>query len=193
MKGKGLSFEVIVDAALELVKEKGYNQFSVRELASVLHVKAASLYNHLNSIDEINIEIGKRAAQDMNAQLDLAVNGYKREKAIEALAYSYRDYVKNNYQMYRALMALPSLDSGDGKVLASGRAGIDTIRRVMGDYQVDDVIKLHFSRCLRSALDGFTQMEMSGYFTGGRANSEESFRFLVSGYAEWIAAMERQG
>ena len=193
MKGKGLSFEVITEAALQLVKEKGYNQFSVRELASVLQVKAASLYNHLDSIDDINIEIGKRAAQAMNAQLDAAVNGYKREKAIEALAYSYREYVRNHYQMYRAIMALPALDKGDGKVIASGRAGVDTIRRAMGDYQIDDTTRLHFSRCLRSALDGFTQMEMAGYFTGGRANSEESFRFLVNGYTEWIAALERQG
>ena len=43
MKGKGLTMEVIVGAASELVEEKGYNNSSVRELAQRLHVKAASL------------------------------------------------------------------------------------------------------------------------------------------------------
>mgnify|MGYP002547240479 CR=1 FL=1 len=43
MKGKGLTLEMIAETASRLVEEKGYNKFSVRELALRLNVKATTL------------------------------------------------------------------------------------------------------------------------------------------------------
>ncbi|RHS64340.1 TetR/AcrR family transcriptional regulator [Clostridium sp. AM45-5] len=86
MKGKGLTMEVIVAAATELVEEKGYNNFSVRELAQKLHVKAASLYNHLNTIDDVNKEIGLKAVSHMNEYLEQSAEGKEKDEALRALA-----------------------------------------------------------------------------------------------------------
>ena len=72
MKGKGLTMEVIVGAASELVEEKGYNNFSVRELAQRLHVKAASLYNHVSSVADINRAVGVHATNKLNDALEKA-------------------------------------------------------------------------------------------------------------------------
>ena len=49
----GSKKEVIITAAAKLFKEKGYKAASMRELASVLGVEAASLYNHIKSKDEL--------------------------------------------------------------------------------------------------------------------------------------------
>jgi len=43
----------ILDAAVELFKEKGYMGSSVRDLATKLNIKAASLYAHIRSKEEI--------------------------------------------------------------------------------------------------------------------------------------------
>lgn len=43
----------ILHAAIELFKEKGYKGSSVRDLATTLHIKAASLYAHIQSKEEI--------------------------------------------------------------------------------------------------------------------------------------------
>ena len=43
----------ILDVAVELFKEKGYLGSSVRDLATKLNIKAASLYAHIHSKEEI--------------------------------------------------------------------------------------------------------------------------------------------
>ena len=43
----------ILDVAVELFKEKGYMGSSVRDLATRLNIKAASLYAHIRSKEEI--------------------------------------------------------------------------------------------------------------------------------------------
>jgi len=43
----------ILGAAARLFKEKGYGAVSMRDLAAALNIKASSLYNHINSKQEI--------------------------------------------------------------------------------------------------------------------------------------------
>ena len=53
MARKGLNTDRIVEAAAELIAEKGFDQFSLRELSDRLGVKTASLYNHISSLSEL--------------------------------------------------------------------------------------------------------------------------------------------
>lgn len=194
MKGKGLTMDVIVEAATALVIEKGYNNFSVRELAQVLHVKAASLYNHVSGVDDINREVGKLASKKLNQKLEEVTQGKEKDEAIEALSYAYRDFVKNNYELYRAVIGLPALDApeqGEGLKIV-GRESIRVIRHVVHQYGISEEEAVHFSRCLRSALHGFISLEMAGYFTGRMIPSEDSFRFMVDGYIGWVNGLEKR-
>jgi len=45
--------EEIIHQAAQLIKEKGYNAVSMRDLAQELGIKAASLYNHITGKQEI--------------------------------------------------------------------------------------------------------------------------------------------
>ena len=49
----GTRKEEIVTEASKLFKEKGYSAVSVRDIAQVMGIKAASLYNHIDSKQEI--------------------------------------------------------------------------------------------------------------------------------------------
>ena len=69
MRGKGLSAEAITDAAFELLVEKGYGNYTVRDLAVRLNVRAASLYNHIGGVESINQEVGKRAAKMLSNRI----------------------------------------------------------------------------------------------------------------------------
>jgi|GEM_PF-98762 len=192
MKGKGITMEGIVAAATELVIEKGYNNFSMRELAQQLQCKAASLYNHIKSIDDINREIGRYAAARLNHALECAAEGKERDAAIEAVAYEYRDFVKNNYELYQAIMGLPALEQ-DGSVTL-GRESIQVIRRIIAQYEITREDAVDFSRCFRGALHGYSSFEMFGYYTATDTNVmvEESFRFLVEGHISWLNRLEAE-
>ncbi|MEO8933558.1 MAG: helix-turn-helix domain-containing protein, partial [Xanthomarina sp.] len=47
----------IINTAAKLFKEKGYSAVTMRDIATVMGMKAASLYNHISSKQEILIEI----------------------------------------------------------------------------------------------------------------------------------------
>ena len=75
MARKGLNTDHIVEAATELIAERGFDQFSLRELADRLGVKTASLYNHISSLSELTSNIGQLAFERMAGQLYSGTEG----------------------------------------------------------------------------------------------------------------------
>jgi TetR/AcrR family transcriptional regulator, cholesterol catabolism regulator len=57
----------ILDAATELFYEKGYHATSMREVAAVVGIKAASVYNHFSGKEEILFEIAHGTMKEMLA------------------------------------------------------------------------------------------------------------------------------
>lgn len=64
----------ILDVAVELFKEKGYMGSSVRDLATKLNIKAASLYAHIRSKEEILEWICFGIAQEFFDELQAVKN-----------------------------------------------------------------------------------------------------------------------
>jgi AcrR family transcriptional regulator len=62
--------DVIIEKAAHLFKEKGFKAASMRELAEVVGVEAASLYNHIKSKNELLHEICFNVANRFNQKLD---------------------------------------------------------------------------------------------------------------------------
>ncbi|MBS7528087.1 TetR/AcrR family transcriptional regulator [Fusibacter paucivorans] len=189
MRKKGLSSELIVDAAVALIKEKDSAIFSVRELALKLDVKAASLYNHIASVDDVNLKVAERVSDKINDLLVEATEGKNREDAIRAMAYAYYHYALENPQLYHFIIGLPALDqdNGIGKV---GKQSIRVIRALIHRYRISHEEAVHFSRCFRGALHGFVMLETTGYFTCYGLSPESSFKFLIDGYTRWIQDLE---
>ena len=64
----------IINTAAKLFKEKGYSAVTMRDLATAMGIKAASLYNHINSKQEILkaiiISIAEEFTDGMQAIID---------------------------------------------------------------------------------------------------------------------------
>jgi len=61
----------IINTAAKLFKEKGYSAVTMRDLASALGIKAASLYNHINSKQDILKAIIISIAQEFTEGMKL--------------------------------------------------------------------------------------------------------------------------
>ena len=61
----------IIKTAAKLFKEKGYSAVTMRDLASAMGMKAASLYNHIKSKQEILKEIIISLAEEFTHGLEL--------------------------------------------------------------------------------------------------------------------------
>lgn len=62
--------DLIIRKASAMFREKGYPATSMRDLADVVGIEAASLYNHIQSKAEILQEIIFRTANDCNVHLE---------------------------------------------------------------------------------------------------------------------------
>lgn len=61
--------EEIIQVAASLFKEKGYNAASMRDIAQAMHMKAASLYNHISGKQEILSTLILQVATEFTAAM----------------------------------------------------------------------------------------------------------------------------
>ena len=62
--------EEIIRTSAKLFKEKGYSAVSMRDLAQTMGIKAASLYNHINSKEEILSHIILGIAEEFTSGME---------------------------------------------------------------------------------------------------------------------------
>ncbi len=64
----------IINVAAKLFKEKGYSAVTMRDIAQILDIKAASLYNHIKSKQEILVLIVIEIAEEFTNVMREVVN-----------------------------------------------------------------------------------------------------------------------
>ncbi len=88
MKSETRKNEIITTAA-KLFKEKGFSAVTMRDLATAMGIKAASLYNHINSkqdiLKTIIISIAEEFTKGMNAIIQSEASSISKLKSIVEL------------------------------------------------------------------------------------------------------------
>lgn len=88
MKSETRKNEIITTAA-KLFKEKGFSAVTMRDLATAMGIKAASLYNHINSkqdiLKTIIISIAEEFTKGMNAIIQSEASNISKLKSIVEL------------------------------------------------------------------------------------------------------------
>ena len=183
MARKGLNNEAVIAAALEMVEQKGYRNFSMRELAAALGVQPASLYNHVAGIEEVRAAVGMYGIDMLARALAEAAEHQSPGAALAAMADAYRAFAHKNPELYQAII---EVQASDNTVLKSALHKIvDPLVQVIGTTVScpDEVI--HLQRLFRSTLHGFVSLERDGYLVTGEVAADESFRFIV----QWLVLL----
>ncbi len=88
MKPSGRKIEIITTASL-LFKEKGYSAVTMRDIAKAMDIKAASLYNHIKSKQEllshIIISLAEEFTTGMKAVINSETSSIEKLKKLVAL------------------------------------------------------------------------------------------------------------
>lgn len=188
---KGVTKEKIIEAAKELIYEKGYKNFSVRELAEKLDIKAASLYKHINNIDEIRVEIGLNAIRELIEVQNEAIADKPRDESLMALANAFRQLALKKPEDFKIIMALPEFN--DERIRGMTLSLIDPIMQVLNRYQISQEQKMHWQRILRSTMYGFVAYELTAYyFIAFPVDVNESYRMAILNIAAALESLERE-
>ena len=178
MAKRGLSKENIIDAAEELVVEKGYENFSLREVAARLEVKPASLYNHVKGLDEINVGVALRAADKLKREIEEAVTGKEPDEALAESMRAYRRFAMQNPELYKAFVRIPLLN--DEEVTHIGFRSFSPIRKVIDSYGLTKRENIHFSRQLRAVMHGFIELTNNGFMQKKDVPQDESYEEIIA-------------
>lgn len=205
MSRRGITYSEIMEKAMELVEEVGYRQFSLRELAAKLGVKPASLYNHVQGIEEINTGIAIEAANRLNRKLRAAINealtesgvgssddgsggnsnggdADARDRAFMAAAFAYRSFAEENAQLYEALINMPRSD--DEKTVSAAFYSFAPLRELIKSYGLSDKDNINYIRGLRSVMHGFVELCNSGFMHRGKVSRDDSYEAIIKKYLE---------
>ena len=177
MAKKGLTRDIIIDAALVQIEENGLSAFSLRNLAASMKIQVSSLYNHINGQNDLLAEVGIRAVDMLTEFEETATMGKQRDDALYALADAYRQFAKEHTELYRIIMGvhilnIPMLESAAEKI-------VRPILCVLSEYGIDDDLQIHYQRLLRSIMHGFFEHENSGGFSDLSIDKDTSYHFSI--------------
>mgnify|MGYP001477471031 CR=1 FL=1 len=175
---RGLDPQTILTAAAELAEEKGIENVSLLQVAERLGVKPPSLYNHLSGLKELSSGIAKLAISRLEEAIRNAAVGRSKDVALTTIAMAYRQFAKENPELYKAILRFP--DCHDKNVKEAGHAVVRILYQVMEPYHYSKEETIHFVRGFRGALHGFISLEAAGFFQSSEANVDESYGQLVT-------------
>lgn len=177
MAQKGISRDIILAKAIEMMERNENPAISMWELAEELKIKTPSLYNHVKSMNDLFIDISRYAAEELKQTQLAAIKEKHRDDALFALAAAYRSFAKEHKGLYKATLSLTKLQ---GDILTQTAAAIaEPIFLVLSQYELSEEQSIHWQRILRSIIHGFLSQEEAGFFQHYPVSVEISYQAAI--------------
>src|SRR6476661_10672514 len=160
-----LSRDAIVNAALTFLDRDGWDALTINALATQLGTKGPSLYNHVDSLDDLRRTVRMRVVGDIIDMLNTVGQGRTRDDAVMAMASSYRSYAHHHPGRYSAFTRMP-LGGDDPEFTAATRAAAAPVISVLSAYGLETEAAFYAALEFWSAMHGFVLLEMTGAMNG---------------------------
>ena len=176
MPRAGLSTAAVVAAAAEIADAEGLDRLTLARVAAAAGVRTPSLYNHVESLDDVRRRVALLALRDLADALRDAAVGRAGDDALAAMADAYRAYARRHPGRYAATQRAPA--EGDEEMRAAAKGAVDVVLAILRGYGLEGDDAIHAARGVRSALHGFVALEAGGGF-GIPVDLDESYARMV--------------
>ncbi|MGI6070103.1 MAG: TetR/AcrR family transcriptional regulator [Blautia sp.] len=95
--------EAVIKATSDLADKKGLNNVSLKSVAEKLNIRTPSLYNHIENLDNLLLEVTHQGMRTMNERMTQAAIGSIGETAIKEVAVAYLDYMIEHPGVYETI------------------------------------------------------------------------------------------
>jgi AcrR family transcriptional regulator len=160
-----LSRDSIVNAALTFLDREGWDALTINALATQLGTKGPSLYNHVDSLDDLRRTVRMRVVGDIIDMLNTVGQGRTRDDAVMAMASAYRSYAHHHPGRYSAFTRMP-LGGDDPEFTDATRAAAAPVIDVLASYGLEGENAFYAALEFWSAMHGFVLLEMTGAMNG---------------------------
>ena len=183
MPRAGLSTAAVVAAAAEIADAEGLDRLTLARVAATAGVRTPSLYNHVESLDDVRRRVALLALRDLADALRDAAVGRAGDDALVAMADAYRAYARRHPGRYAATQRAPA--EGDEAMRAAATGAVDVVLAILRGYGLEGDDAIHAARAVRSALHGFVALEAGGGF-GIPVDLDESYERMVRALARGL-------
>jgi AcrR family transcriptional regulator len=156
-----LSRDIIVNAALAFLDREGWDSLTINALANHLGTKGPSLYNHVQSLDDLRRTVRMRVIGDFIEMLNTVGQGRTRDDAVLVMASAYRSYAHHHPGRYSAFTRMP-FGGDDPEYSAATKAAAGPVIAVLASYGLEGEDAFYAALEFWSALHGFVILEMTG-------------------------------
>ena len=157
-----LSREIIVNAALTFLDREGWDALTINALATQLGTKGPSLYNHVDSLEDLRRTVRMRVIGDIVTMLARVAEGRVGDDAVLVMAAAYRSYAHHHPGRYSAFTRMPLAGSDDPEFTAATKGAAAPVMSVLSSYGLDLEQAFYAALEFWSALHGFVLLEMTG-------------------------------
>ena len=165
-KSPKLSRDIIVNAALTFLDRDGWDGLTINALATQLGTKGPSLYNHVDSLEDLRRTVRMRVIDDILQMLSTVAAGRTRDDAVMAMASAYRSYAHHHPGRYSAFTRMP-LGGDDPEFTTASHAAAAPVIEVLASYGLDGDAAFFAALEFWAALQGFVLLEMTGVMDSG--------------------------
>ena len=183
MPRAGLSTAAVVAAAAEIADAEGLDRLTLARVAAAAGVRTPSLYNHVESLDDVRRRVALLALRDLADALRDAAVGRAGDDALVAMADAYRAYARRHPGRYAATQRAPA--EGDEEMRAAAKGAVDVVLAILRGYGLEGDDAIHAARAVRSALHSFVALETGGGF-GIPVDLDESYERMVRALARGL-------
>ena len=156
-----LSRDGIIDGALTFLDREGWDSLTINALATQLGTKGPSLYNHVDSLEDLRRAVRIRVIDDIITMLNRVGEGRARDDAVLVMAGAYRSYAHHHPGRYSAFTRMPP-GGDDPEYAAATRGAAAPVMSVLSSYGLDGDEAFYAALEFWSALHGFVLLEMTG-------------------------------
>ncbi|MCV7049179.1 TetR/AcrR family transcriptional regulator [Mycobacterium heidelbergense] len=184
-----LSRDGIVDGALTFLDREGWDSLTINALATQLGTKGPSLYNHVDSLEDLRRAVRIRVIDDIITMLNRVGEGRARDDAVLVMAGAYRSYAHHHPGRYSAFTRMP-LGGDDPEYAAATRGAARPVISVLSSYGLGGEDAFHAALEFWSALHGFVLLEMTGVMDD--VDTDALFTDMVLRLARGLEGLNRR-
>jgi AcrR family transcriptional regulator len=149
--------QAILQAAQNIITEKGADGLSLREIAQRIDYSPAGLYEYFNSKDDLIVAVCAEELERFGAYLNRVSTDLAPAERIIQLGQAYLDFAQNNPEHFMVIFTMAS-PQGSAAGLAAGNTPYTILRQAVeayveaeqitlpAEYTIDDVTYIFWAK-----------------------------------------------
>ena len=98
-----VSKSLVIETASKIADKQGLNNLSLKAVAEKLNVRTPSLYNHIESLDDLLREVAHKGMRSMNEQMAQAAIGKSGNTALRGISVEYLNFIIEHPGVYETI------------------------------------------------------------------------------------------